>query len=124
MRLRMTSNNHQEKRTAGGDRRQSANDRDRGRMPAHVPQQVGELLEVQGFDLMAQVEALLRHAVQYQREVQRLRGLLGKGQTSTSEMNPRDAVEHHLEQIADAHVSFGTTLTNIKRALGELPAGL
>jgi hypothetical protein len=71
-----------------------------------------ELLEVQGFDLMAQIEAMLRHAREYQREVQRLRGILGKGQTATAEMNPLAAVRHHIERMRHAYASFGETLTD------------
>jgi hypothetical protein len=120
MRLRMATNNLPQKRRMDEDRRKSPDRRDTPGHTPHVPEQLGELLEVQGFDLMAQVEALLRHAVQYQREVQRLRGLLGKGQTTTSEMSPRAAIEHHIAQIQDAHLSFGTTLAAIEGALQEL----
>jgi hypothetical protein len=71
-----------------------------------------ELLEVQGFDFLAQIEAMLRHAREYQREVQRLRGILGKGQTVTAEMDPLAAVRHHVERMGDAYASFGETLTD------------
>jgi hypothetical protein len=67
---------------------------------------------VQGFDLMAQIEAMLRHAREYQREVQRLRGIIGKGQTVTAEMNPLAAVRHHIERMRHAYASFGETLTD------------
>jgi hypothetical protein len=38
--------------------------------------QHGEMLDVHGFDLLAQVEAMVRHVREYQREVQRLRGTM------------------------------------------------
>jgi hypothetical protein len=79
-----------------------------------------ELLEVQGFDLMAQIEAMLRHAREYQRELQRLRGILGKGQTDTSEMNPVAAVRHHVEQMQLAFASFGETLADVRRIVDSL----
>jgi hypothetical protein len=62
---------------------------------AHRPsKQQHDLLEVHGFDLLADIEAMLRHARQYQREVQRLRGILGKGQTDTSDQPPLEAVRN------------------------------
>src|SRR5687768_12747363 len=78
------------------------------------------LLEVHGFDLLAHVEAMLRHAREYQREVQRLRGILGKGQTSTVDMAPLAAVRHHLEEMHLAHASFGDSLTDARRIADSL----
>ena len=46
-----------------------------------------ELLEVWGFDLLAHVEAMLRHARQYNQEVKQLRSHLGKGQTDTEQVS-------------------------------------
>jgi hypothetical protein len=80
----------------------------------------GELLEVHGFDLLAQIEAMLRHAREYQREVQRLRGILGKGQTATSDMAPLAAVRHHLEEMQHAYGSFGDSLTDARRIAASL----
>jgi hypothetical protein len=79
-----------------------------------------ELLEVHGFDLLAQIEAMLRHAREFQREVQRLRGLMGKGQTHTSEMNPLAAVRHHVDHMNEAYASFGETLTDARRVVDSL----
>jgi hypothetical protein len=76
----------------------------------------GELLEVLGFDLLAQIEAMLRHAREYQREVQRVRGILGKGQTATSDLPPLDAVRHHLQQMRQVCTSFRDTLTDAQSA--------
>jgi hypothetical protein len=50
------------------------------------------LLEIQEFDLLGQVEATLRSVREFQREVQRLRGIPPKEQTSTSDLPPIDAV--------------------------------
>ena len=40
-----------------------------------------------GFDLLAHVEAMLRHARQYNQEVKQLRSHLGKGQTDTEQVS-------------------------------------
>ena len=80
----------------------------------------GALLEVHGFDLLAQIEALFRHAREYQCEVQRLRGLLGKGQTATSHMPPVAAVRHHLQEMHRAYTSFGETLGDAQRVTDSL----
>jgi hypothetical protein len=74
---------------------------------------------VQGFDLMAQIEAMLRHAREYQREVQRLRGILGRGQTGTGEMTPVAAVRHHVDEMHTAYASFGETLTDVRRIVAH-----
>jgi hypothetical protein len=76
-----------------------------------------EMMEVHGFDLMAQVEAMLRHVRQYQREVQRLRGILGKGQTTTSERTPIDAVQEHAMQLRNACKSLSETLDDIEEIM-------
>jgi hypothetical protein len=60
-----------------------------------------EMMEVHGFDLTSQVQATLRHVRRYQREV-RLRGILGKGQTTTSERTPVDAVQEHAMRLRNA----------------------
>jgi hypothetical protein len=67
-----------------------------------------DAMEVHGFDLLAQVEAMLRHVREYQREVQRLRGTLGKGQTTTSNRSPFDATREHATQLRRAWESFAT----------------
>ena len=82
-----------------------------------------QMLEVYGFDLMAQVEAMLRHVRQYQREVQRLRGLLGKGQTSTSDRHPVEAVRNHVAQLLRAGASFRDTLDDIEQMVEPAEAG-
>ena len=72
-----------------------------------------ELLEVHGFDLLAHIEAMLRHVRQHQREVQRLRGLMGKGQTATAHLPPIEAVDEHLKRLRAASTAFAQTLDEI-----------
>jgi hypothetical protein len=67
---------------------------------------------------MAQIEAMLRHIRQYQREVQRLRGILGKGQTETSDRTPADAVREHMERLRQTWTEFGTTLDDVEQLAG------
>jgi hypothetical protein len=89
-----------------------------------MPEQNGkfELLEIQGFDLLGQVEATLRSVRQYQREVQRLRGTLTKGQTSTSDLPPIDAVEMHLKELRYTCGLFADSLRDIESTVAEIKA--
>ena len=86
----------------------------------NTPADCGELLEVQGFDLMAEIEAMLRHAREFQREVQRLRGLLGKGQTATSDLRPVDAIRQQLDELDRAHTSFRDTLGDVRGVIEHI----
>ena len=72
-----------------------------------------ELMDVHGLDLFAQVEAMLRHARQYQREVQRLRGLLQRTDPETSNPDAMRGIRHHLGEMRTACVSFKATLDEI-----------
>ena len=74
-----------------------------------------ELLEVLGFDLLAQVEEMLRHVGEYQREVQQLRGMLGAGQTSTEDRPPSEAVHQHLKRLRATWTEFGSLLNEIEQ---------
>jgi hypothetical protein len=78
-----------------------------------------EILEVKGFDLLAQVESILRHGRQYQREVQRLRGILGKGQTDTANRPPLTAVRTHLAELLRACSTFTETIQEINSIAGH-----
>jgi hypothetical protein len=49
-------------------------------------------MEVHGFDMLAQVEAMTRHGREYQGEMQRLRGILGKGRQLPLNGLPYEAV--------------------------------
>jgi len=80
-----------------------------------------DLLEIHGFDLLAHVEAMLRHVREYQREVQRLRGVLSKGQTTTTDRPAKAAVREHLEELRRASVSFADTLVDIETMIGSVP---
>jgi soluble cytochrome b562 len=84
---------------------------------ARLPTKNKKLMEVHGFDLMSQVEAMLRHVRQYQREVQRLRGILGKAQTTTSERTPVDAVQEHEMRLRNACKSLSETLDDIEQIM-------
>ena len=75
-----------------------------------------ELLEVLGFDLLAQVEEMLRHAREYQREVQGLRAMLGRGQTSTGNRPPFEAVQQHVKRLRATWTEFGGVLSEIEQA--------
>jgi hypothetical protein len=81
-----------------------------------------EVLEVLGFDVMAQVEAMLRHVRQYQREVQRLRGILGKGQTSTAHRTPIDAVRTHANELHKTATAARETIDEIVRTVRSAQA--
>jgi hypothetical protein len=95
----------------------------RPQMDEQVPHgNAGELMEVHGFDLMAQVEAMLRHVRQYQREVQRLRGILGAGQTVTSDKPAIDAVRHHVGGLVNAAEMLVLTLQEIQAIVDGTPA--
>jgi uncharacterized membrane protein YccC len=91
------------------------------RLPLPLSESDQEAMETLGFDLLAEVEALLRHAREYQREVQRLRGILGRGQTSTAERPVREAVRVHLENLRDACAKFGRTLDGIMEIGDDQP---
>jgi hypothetical protein len=74
-----------------------------------------EVLEVLGFDLLAQVEAMLRHTRAYQREVQRLRGMAGHSRTATSTPSS-EALHQHVARLQTAGSTFRDTIKAIKEA--------
>ena len=80
-----------------------------------------ELLEVWGFDLLAHVEAMLRHARQYNQEVKQLRSHLGKGQTT--DQVPLDAVLQHVKELQRSSTLFSQTLGEIVAALELVKTG-
>ena len=85
-----------------------------------LTEQDGEAMEIHGFDLLAQVEAMLRHTREYQREVQRLRGMLGRGQTSTSERPPLHALRTQVDRLRRTWTDFGQTLADVEQLAGRL----
>ena len=76
-----------------------------------------ELLEVWGFDLLAHVEAMLRHARQYNQEVKQLHSHLGKGQTT--DQVPLDAVLQHVKEPT----VFNIVQSNSRRDCGGSGTG-
>jgi hypothetical protein len=72
-----------------------------------------ELMDVHGLDLLAQVEAMQRHALQYQREVHRLRGLLERTDLETGKPDATSGIRHHLAEMRRACTSFNATLDEI-----------
>ena len=80
-----------------------------------------ELLEVYGLDLMAQAEVMLRHVREYQREVQRLRRMLGKLHADRTPLKAVRAQVKHLRQMC---TTLGDTLDLITHAeqAGPRPA--
>lgn len=81
---------------------------------SHPSERDRQLLEVHGFDLLTQVEAMLRHVREYQREVQRLRGAPDKGAT-TADRGPMSTVREHLKRMRQTWTEFGTTLDDIEQ---------
>ena len=69
-----------------------------------------ELLEAYGFDLMAQVEAMLRHAREYQRALQRLRGTLPPPIAES----PLALMGKHVRALREALTQFDICLTDIE----------
>ena len=88
-----------------------------GRMVELQPQH--QILEVCGFDLMAEIENMLRHVREYQREVQRLRGILGKGQTGTADREPQEAVRVHVKALYVATAALSDTLQQIAEVTAQ-----
>jgi hypothetical protein len=91
-----------------------------------VPKDQGEftesekvVMEVQGFDLMEEVETLFGHVRQYQREVQRFRGLLGAGQTTTAHEPPLEAVRLHLRALREITERVRDTIGDLVTIVGD-----
>jgi hypothetical protein len=78
-----------------------------------------ELLEVYGFDLMAQVEALLRHVREYQREVQRLRRV---ARIPSGDRSHIKAVTAQVGQLRRVCASLGQTLDLVAHVEQVSPA--
>lgn len=77
------------------------------------------MLEVLGFDLLAQVEAILRHTREYQRDVRRFRQPLERDRIRTVELSLIRAVQGHVNRLEEAGASFRETLRSIKQAAGR-----
>ena len=75
---------------------------------------------MKGFDLLAEVEAMLRTAREYQREVQRVRGILGKGQTQTSQLPPVAALTQQVRRLRETIQSMTGVVNEIEQTVGEV----
>jgi len=65
-----------------------------------VPEKRLPVLETAGFDLMAQVEGMLRQVRLYQREVQRIRDLLTQGERErASDLLTQGIVVQQMEKL-------------------------
>jgi hypothetical protein len=69
-----------------------------------------ELLEAYGFDLMAQIEAMLRHVREYQRALQQLRGTLPPSNPQT----PVTTMQDHIHALRRAAKEFEVCLTEME----------
>jgi hypothetical protein len=73
------------------------------------------MLEVYAFDLMAQVEAMLRHIREYQQGLQRLRGTLPPSRTQ----GPLAAMRKHLRELREQLTHFDASLTDMEGVTGQ-----
>jgi hypothetical protein len=93
---------------------------------AHLTREQQEALEVYGFDLMAQVEAMLRHIREYQRALQRFRGTLPRQQSNDPTQTPIAVMSDHVRGLRAALQEFNNCLTEVEertvhREKGEKP---
>ena len=70
-----------------------------------------EVLEAYGFDLMAQVEAMLRHIREYQRALQQFRGTLPPPPNAQT---PVATMDNHVRALRGALKQFDVCLTEIE----------
>jgi hypothetical protein len=75
-----------------------------------------QMLEVYGFDLMAQVEAMLRHVREYQQALQRLRGTLPPSKA------PLAVMRKHVRALRDQLTDFDACLTQMEETTAETSA--
>lgn len=73
-----------------------------------------EFLEAYGFDLMAQVEAMLRHVREYQRALQRFRGTLPPQRSPNPPETPVAAMTEHIRALREAVTQFDSCLSEIQ----------
>jgi hypothetical protein len=79
-----------------------------------------QLLEAYGFDLMAQVEAMLRHVREYQRGLQRFRGMLPRPNATRT---PVERMGDHVRSLRDALKEFDICLAQIEERLSRPDTG-
>jgi hypothetical protein len=75
-----------------------------------------QLLEAYGFDLLAQLEAMLRHVREYQRGLQRFRGMLPR---PNAKQTPIERMGDHVRSLRDALTEFNTCLAQIEERLSS-----
>ena len=76
-----------------------------------------EVLEAYGFDLMAQLEAMLRHIREYQRALQTFRGTLprqGQGSDDPAQA-PIVVMSNHVRALREASRQFDISVTEIEQ---------
>jgi hypothetical protein len=78
-----------------------------------------ELLEAYGFDLMAQIEAMLRHVREYQRALQRFRGTL----PPPEDRAPLETMGDHVRALRAAVTEFDTCLEDIEHGIAHTGKG-
>jgi hypothetical protein len=76
-----------------------------------------ELLETYGFDLMAQIEGMLRHVREYQRALQQLRGTLPRSSGQT----PSATMQKHISALREAMKEFDTSIGEIETHASAVP---
>lgn len=79
-----------------------------------------EVLEAYGFDLMAQVEAMLRHVREYQRGLQRFRGTLPRANATQT---PIEIMGDHVRSLRGALREFDICLTEVEERVARPEKG-
>lgn len=85
-----------------------------------MPEKRLPLLETAGFDLLAQVEGMLRHVRSYQEEVHRIRDLVSQGKRErASLLLTEGAPAGHMKKLRQASVELTETIDNIEAWMAE-----
>lgn len=74
-----------------------------------------EVLEAYGFDLMAQLEAMLRHIREYQRALQTFRGTLPRQGSDDPAQAPIVVMDNHVRALRQASRQFDISVTEIEQ---------
>ena len=78
------------------------------------------LLETAGFDMLAQVEAMLREVREYHDQVRRVRELVAEGKRDrASLLLTEGAVTRHMERLRKESLALAETIDNIEAFLAE-----
>jgi hypothetical protein len=85
-----------------------------------VPEKRLQLLETAGFDLLAQVEGMLRQIRLFQGDVQRIRDLVTQGNRDVaSRLLTEGGPVAQMKKLRRASVEFTETLDNIEAWIAE-----